>query len=76
MSDLNTVEGLSREVVRLETICRRLTEENSVRLEALRLICTEAESWHSMHHAQNLIACDSICALIPRMQAAIALAKR
>lgn len=42
----------------------------------LSLICAEAESWHSMHHAQNLIQCDSICALIPRMRAALRKAGR
>jgi hypothetical protein len=40
-------------------------------LEALEAICGEAESWHSMHHAQNLIQCDSICKLIPKMRRAI-----
>ena len=40
-------------------------------LRELKRICAEAESWHSMHHAQNLIACDSICKAIPKMQAAI-----
>jgi hypothetical protein len=40
-------------------------------LQELEHICAEAESWHSMHHAQNLIQCDSICKAIPKMRAAI-----
>lgn len=42
-------------------------------LETLKAICAEAESWHTMHDhdGHGLVRCDSICALIPRMQAAI-----
>ena len=45
-------------------------------LKELEHICAEAESWHSMHHGQNLIQCDSICKAIPGMKAALAKANR
>ncbi len=47
-------------------------------LEALERICDEAESWHTMHGHQDEVAavqCDTICALIPKMRAAIQKAK-
>lgn len=38
----------------------------------LKAICAEAESWHTMHgHEKNSVQCDSICARIPSMRAAI-----
>lgn len=44
-------------------------------LKELEHIYAQAESWHSMHHAQNLIQCDSICKAIPSMKKAIAKAR-
>lgn len=42
----------------------------------LEKICAEAESWHTMHdHGSSSAHCDSICALIPEMRAAIRAAK-
>lgn len=43
-------------------------------LLALEAICAEAESWHSNTHdpdGYSSVQCDSICALIPAMKAAI-----
>lgn len=40
--------------------------------EALKAICREAESWHSVHgHGSSSVQCDSICALIPTMKASL-----
>jgi hypothetical protein len=42
--------------------------------DTLKAIYREAVSWHSVHgHTENSVQCDSICALIPRMKAALKL---
>ena len=47
---------------------------NQALYEALKKICREAESWHSVHdHGPDSVKCDSICTLIPTMQAALKL---
>jgi hypothetical protein len=44
--------------------------------EALERICSEAESWHSVHgHGPCSVQCDSICQLIPEMQRALRAAR-
>lgn len=41
-------------------------------LDQLTKILAQAESWHTMHgHDKNSVRCDSICALIPSMKAAV-----
>lgn len=40
-------------------------------LEALKAINAQACSWHEVHHDNPTTQCDSICALIPQMNAAI-----
>jgi hypothetical protein len=44
-------------------------------LSALKAIRAEAASWHEVHHNNPTVQCDSICALIPKMDAAIAKAE-
>lgn len=46
-------------------------------LDQLEKICDQAESWHTMHDHDGMgcVPCDSICALIPTMKAAIAEAR-
>ena len=40
-------------------------------LEALKAVAAQAESWHKFHHGSSNVQCDSICELIPQMNAAI-----
>ena len=43
-------------------------------VQALVAILDEAKSWHSVHHGQELVSCDSICRLIATMERALAMA--
>ena len=45
-------------------------------LEALEEIAAEARSWHEFHHGSTVVACDSICALLPKLEAAICKARK
>jgi hypothetical protein len=54
----------------------KLLEASPKLLTALEEICREAESWHTVHdHGSSSVQCDSICALIPKMRAAISEAR-
>lgn len=51
---------------------RELLAQHDELLEALKAIDREAESWHEVHHNNDTVQCDAICALIPKMRTAIA----
>jgi hypothetical protein len=56
-----------------------ISEHNAqpVLLAALASILEQAKSWHTMHgHTRDSVQCDSICELIPTMEAAIQKARR
>ena len=53
-----------------------LEKVNAELLGALKAICEQSESWHTMHgHGPDSVQCDGICELIPRMRKAIARAE-
>jgi hypothetical protein len=55
---------------------KKLFEAAPKLLTALEEICREAESWHTVHDdGPSSVQCDSICALIPKMRAAISEAR-
>jgi uncharacterized protein (UPF0335 family) len=53
----------------------KLEAEKATLVEALDGIYKQAKSWHEFHHGSDFVQCDAICAEIPKMESALALAK-